>query len=256
MTPMFAHAASSRQVLSGGTVVTMNPRGDVFSPGVVVIEEDRIVHIGPEGTWPPGRPGTVIDCRGCLLMPGLVNAHTHTCMALFRGLREDQAHDAWLPAYTLPYQDGAQPEDYYWGTLLGGLEMLQNGITCTADRFGHMDVIAEAMQAVGIRAVLCHTLFDINRTLELDRALALIERWGVSPEHRVHCGLGPHAPDTCSDGLLRRIRGLAHETGARIFIHCAQSDAELAALRARGHAGAVRCLHATGVLGSDVIAAH
>lgn len=251
-----SHAASSRRVLTGGTVLTMNARGDVFSPGVVVIEEDRIAHAGPEDTWLSGGPGTVIDCRGCLLMPGLVNAHTHTCMALFRGLREDQPKDAWVPAYTLPYQDGAQPEDYYWGTMLGGLEMLQNGITCTADRFGHMDVIAEAMQAVGIRAVLCHTLFDVNRTLELDRALALIERWGVSPERRVHCGFGPHAPDTCSDALLRRIRGLARETGARIFIHCAQSEAELAALRTRGHVGAVRCLQATGVVGSDVIAAH
>ena len=256
MTPMADHPASSRQVLTGGTVVTMNPRGDVFSPGVLVIEEDRISHVGPEVTRPAGEPGTVIDCHDCLLMPGLVNAHTHACMALFRGLKEDQPQAAWVPAYSLPYQDRALPEDYFWGTLLGGLEMLQNGVTCTADRFGHMNIIAEALQVVGIRAVICHTLFDVDRTLEINRAQALIERWGVSPERRVHCGLGPHAPDTCSDGLLRRIRALARETGARIFIHCAQSRAELAALAARGYAGAVRCLQATDVLGPDVIAAH
>jgi 5-methylthioadenosine/S-adenosylhomocysteine deaminase len=254
--PMSDLTTPVRQVLTGGTVVTMNPQGDVFSPGILVIEDGQITHVGPESTAPAHGPGTIVDCRGCLLMPGLINAHTHTCMALFRGLREDRPRDAWMPAYTLPYQNRAQPEDYYWGTLLGGLEMLQNGITCVADRFGHMDVIAEAMEAVGIRAVVCQTLFDVDRTLELGRALALIERWGVSPEHRVHCGLGPHAPDTCSDWLLRRIRGLAHETGARIFIHCAQSEAELVALKARGHSGAVRCLRTTGVLGPDVIAAH
>ncbi len=252
----------SRQVLTGGTVVTMNARGEVFSPGTVVIEGPRIVHVGADGSWPSGNAGEpvdsrdTVDCRGHLLMPGLVNAHTHTCMALFRGLLEDRPRDAWAPSYTLPYQDRAQPDDYYWGTLLGGLEMLQNGITGTADRFGHMEIIAEAMDAVGIRAVLCHTLYDINRPLELDRALALMERWGVSPERRIHFGLGPHAPDTCSDGLLRRIRAVANEAGARIFIHCAQSEAELAALRPRGYAGAVRCLEATGVLGPDVVAAH
>jgi 5-methylthioadenosine/S-adenosylhomocysteine deaminase len=248
---------STRQLLTGGVVVTMNAGGDIFSPGVVVTSGTRILHVGPEGSWTPQGEETVVDCRGCLIMPGLVNVHTHACMALFRGLGEERSRQAWFDAsYAPPYMDRAAPADYYWGTMLGGLEMLTSGITCTADRFSHMTLIAEAFDRVGMRAVLCHTLRDINAAPEWDDALALVHRWGASPNSRIHCGIGPHAPDTCSDDLLRQVRRVAGETGARIFIHCAQSEPELTALRARGHAGAVRCLAATGLLGPDLVAAH
>ena len=249
--------SSARQVLTGGVVMTMNPEGAVFSPGVVVIEGARIVYAGPEGAWRTGAGDAVVDLRGHLVMPGLINSHTHTCTVLFRGLGQDRSREAWFASgYAVPEQARAQPDDYYWGTMLGGLEMLTSGITCTADRFSHMDIIAEAFARLGLRAVLCHSLADTGRPLEWDRAAALIDRWGCSPDDRIHCGVGPHAPDTCSDALLRRVRALANERGARIFIHCAQAEGEVAALRARGHGGAVRCLRACDLLGPDVVAAH
>jgi 5-methylthioadenosine/S-adenosylhomocysteine deaminase len=246
------------QILRSGTVLTMNARDEILAPGTVVIDGARIVHVGRDGAAPPPAPGDVIvDCRGHLVMPGLINTHTHAGFALFRGLAEDRSRDGWFAsAYGPPYMERAVPEDYYWGTMLGGLEMLLSGTTCTADRFSHMAVIAEAFDRLGMRAVVCHTLRDITAPLEWDRARALIDRWGVSPESRVHCGIGPHAPDTCSDELLRRIRRTAQDTGARVFIHCAQARAELAALRARGHSGGVRCLAAAGLLGPDLVAAH
>ncbi len=248
---------STRQLLSGDVIVTMNAAGQVFSPGVVVIEGTRILHVGAEGSWAPQGGETVVDCRGCLLMPGLVNVHTHACMALFRGLGEKRSRQQWVAAsYAPPYMERAVPADFYWGTMLGGLEMLTNGITCTADRFSHMALIAEAFDRLGMRAVLCHTLRDITGAPEWEEALALVQRWGTSPQSRIHCGIGPHAPDTCSDDLLHQVRRVAGETGGRIFIHCAQSEAEVTALRARGHAGAVRCLAAAGVLGPDLVAAH
>jgi 5-methylthioadenosine/S-adenosylhomocysteine deaminase len=246
-----------RQRLTGGVVVTMNAGGEVFSPGVVVTEGTRILHVGAEGSWAPQSGETVVDCQGCLIMPGLVNVHTHACMALFRGLGEERSRRQWFAAsYAPPYMDRAVPADYYWGTMLGGLEMLTSGITCTADRFSHMALIAEAFDRLGIRAVLCHTLRDINAAPEWEEALSLVHRWGASSQSRIHCGIGPHAPDTCSDDLLRQVRRVAGQTGARIFIHCAQSEAEVTALRARGHGGAVRCLAATGLLGPDLVAAH
>jgi 5-methylthioadenosine/S-adenosylhomocysteine deaminase len=248
---------SARQVLTGGVVVTMNARDDVFSPGMVVIDDSHIVYVGTAGSWHAAAGDAVVDCGGCLIMPGLVNVHTHACMALFRGLGEGWSRQAWFAsAYAPPYMDRATPDDYYWGTLLGGLEMLTSGITCAADRFSHMPIIAEAFDRLGMRAVLCHTLRDIGRAPEWDDALSLIRRWGTSAGSRIRCGVGPHAPDTCSDDLLRRVRRVATETGARIFIHCAQSEAEVTALRARGHAGAVHCLAAAGLLGPDLVAAH
>lgn len=246
-----------RQVLSGATALTMNAGRELLRDAAVVLDGPTISYVGP-ASGVRAEPGDVyIDCRGQLLMPGLINAHTHTAMGMFRGLAEDRPRDGWASArYALPYLERMRPDDYYHGALLGALEMLANGITTVADRGSFMDVIAEAMNAAGIRAVVAHTLFDIERTLEFEHARRLLARWGTDASARVHAGLGPHAPDTCSDTLLRRVRELADETGARVFIHCAQSQPELAALRARGYAGAVRCLGANRLLGSDVVAAH
>jgi len=251
-----ADGPGGRQVLAGGTVITMDPQRRVHAPGVVVLDGDRIAHVGPEASWTP-RPGDrAVDCRGLLVLPGLVNTHTHAALSMFRGVAEDRPREAWGVTYALPYLERLAPEDYYWGAMLGGLEMLTNGITCIADRLSAMAVIAPAFDRIGIRAVVCHTLWDIDRPLEWDQATALIDRWGVDRGRRVHCGVGPHAPNTCSDGLLRRIRALADHTGARVFIHCAQSEVEVAAMRARGYEGAVRALAANGLLGPDVVAAH
>jgi 5-methylthioadenosine/S-adenosylhomocysteine deaminase len=255
-------ALGVRQILSGGTVVTtFGPRGETLARGTVVIEGARIAQVAADGEalggGPPGAGDVIVDCRDHLVMPGLINTHTHTGFALFRGLAEDRSRDAWFAsAYAPPRMERAVPDDYYWGTMLGGLEMLLGGTTCTADRFSHMAVIAEAFDRLGMRAVVCHTLRDLTAPLEWDRAMALLDRWGVAADARIHCGIGPHAPDTCSDDLLRRIRRTALETGARIFIHCSQARAELAALRTRGHAGGAHCLAATGLLGPDLIAAH
>jgi 5-methylthioadenosine/S-adenosylhomocysteine deaminase len=243
-------------IISGSVVVTMDASRRVYAPGIVVVENGVIRYVGGPGTWSPGPDDRLVDCPGHLIMPGLVNTHTHVCFALFRGLAEDRPRDAWPPHYALPYQDRMDPDAFYWGAMLGGLEMLTNGITTVADRFAPMAPIADALDRLGMRAVVCHTVADVGRPLDWDQAMALIDRWGVSPSRRVHCGIGPHAPDTCSDDLLRRVRAFARETSARIFIHCAQSEAELAALRARGHTGAVRCLARLGLLGLDLVAAH
>jgi 5-methylthioadenosine/S-adenosylhomocysteine deaminase len=150
----------------------------------------------------------------------------------------------------------ATPDDYYWGAMLGGLEMLANGITCIADRLSGMMTIARAYEEIGLRAVLCHTLWDIGQSLEWSAVLDLIRRWGTDRAARIHCGIGPHAPNTCSDDLLRRSRALANETGARLFLHCAQSPAEVEAVRGRGYSGSVHCLAGNGVLGQDAVLAH
>jgi 5-methylthioadenosine/S-adenosylhomocysteine deaminase len=247
---------AARTVLDGGVVVTMNDSRQVLARGTVVMDDAHLAYVGPQDGY-TARPGDrVVDRRGLVLMPGLVDTHTHTCMALFRGLGDDRPRRVSAPTFTLAEQARATPQDYYWGAVLGGLEMLANGITCTADRFSHMGLIAEAFDRMGMRAVVCHTLWDVGRPLEWEEAVALVDRWGTDPQRRVHCGIGPHAPDTCSDAFLRRVRAFATASGARIFIHCAQSEVEVAAVRSRGHCGSIHCLAATGVLGPDAVLAH
>jgi 5-methylthioadenosine/S-adenosylhomocysteine deaminase len=120
-----------------------------------------------------------------------------------------------------------------------------------------MDAVASAVEASGLRAVVGHSLFD--RTAEADLAASerLIERFGTDPTRsRVWAGLAPHATDTCGPELLRRVRRLADRTGARVFIHVAQSQDEVARVIARGAAGCASYLDALGLLAPDVVAAH
>lgn len=235
-------------------VLTLDAAGTSYAPGAVVIEGARVRSVGP-----PQRPGVgdVIDLRGCVLLPGLVNVHTHTPMWLFRGLTEDVPRGEWLSGRLRPLEQRVGPPELVAAARAGCLELLLNGVTTIADRYGHMDDVAGAVEESGLRAVLAHSLYDDGAEHELATAQALLERFGTDPERsRVWAGLGPHATDTCGPGLLRRVRALAERAGARVFIHLAQSREEVAAVRRRGHAGCASYLDELGLLGPTVVAAH
>jgi 5-methylthioadenosine/S-adenosylhomocysteine deaminase len=243
----------SRIVLLADQVLTLDAAATIHTPGAITIEGAEIHAVGP----PPERTADeVVDLRGSVLLPGLVNTHTHTPMWVFRGLTEDVPRGEWLAGRLGPLERRFRPEDLRPAALASCLELLQNGVTTIADR-GHVDALATAVEASGLRAVVGHSLFD--RTAEADLALAerLIERVGTDPARsRVWAGLAPHATDTCGPELLRRVRQLADRTGARVFVHVAQSQEEVATVAARGAAGCASYLDALGLLGPDVVAAH
>src|ERR1035437_1441502 len=228
-------------VLVGAAVLTMDATDRLINAADIRILGRKIPAIGAAGTLPqPGRP--VIDCRDALVIPGLVNTHTHACASLFRGLTEDLPRDYWRDAYGVPNQQRFQTEDYQLATQASCLEFLSNGVTCIADRWGGMDAISGTLDASGIRAVLGHTLMDAAGAADWKTVDALIERWGTAPTNRIAAGIAPHAPDTCSDTLLRACAHRAESLGCRVFIHLAQSVFEVAKLRDRGYDGAVACL--------------
>jgi 5-methylthioadenosine/S-adenosylhomocysteine deaminase len=241
-------------VILADQVLTLDAGATIHAPGAIVVEGAEIRAVGP----PPERPaGQIIDLRGCVVLPGLVNTHTHTPMWLFRGLTEDVPRGEWLTGRLLPLERRLGPDDLRRGALAGCLELLQNGVTTIADRYGHMNAVATAIEASGLRAVVGQSLFD--RTAEADLAAfqRLLERFGADPARsRVWTGLAPHATDTCGPDLLGRVRQLADRTGARVFIHVAQSEEEVATVLARGAAGCASYLDALGLLAPDVVAAH
>jgi 5-methylthioadenosine/S-adenosylhomocysteine deaminase len=241
-------------VLLADQVLTLDAAATIHSPGAVTIEGAEIRTVGP----PPARPaGEVVDLRGSVLLPGLVNTHTHTPMWVFRGLIEDVPRGQWLSGRMPPLERRLAPDDLRAGALAGCLELLQNGVTTIADRYGHMDVVAPAVEASGLRAVVGHSLYDHAADAGLALAEWLLERYGTDPARsRVWAGLAPHATDTCGPDLLRRVRRLADRTGARVFIHVAQSEQEVAAVCARGAAGCASYLDDLGLLAPDVVAAH
>lgn len=246
-----------RRVLTGGRVLTCDAAGRVFDPGVVAIDGWDLAYVGPADGFAP-RPGdAVLDVAGHVVLPGLVNTHTHTAMVVFRGVADDIALGEWLPRiWEVERAAALAPDELRWAALLGCAELLRNGVTTTADRYAQMDVQAEQIWASGIRAVITSTLMDAGRAPAKDAALALLDRWGTDPERRVFAALGPHATDTCSPELLAWIRDTAERRQARIFIHAAQSREEVAVARGRGYGGAVHYLQACDFLGPQLVAAH
>jgi 5-methylthioadenosine/S-adenosylhomocysteine deaminase len=241
-------------VLLADQVLTLDAAGTIHAPGAVTIQGTDIVTVGPPPTQPSGE---ILDLGGCVLLPGLINTHTHTPMWVFRGLTEDVPRGEWLTGRLLPLERRLGPDELRCAALAGCLELIENGVTAIADRYGHMDAVATAVEASGLRAVVGHSLFDRSAESDLARSEELIKRFGTDPvRSRVWAGIAPHATDTCGRDLLRRVRGLADRTGAHVFIHLAQSEEEVATVAARDGAGCASYLDSLGLLAPDVVVAH
>ena len=242
-------------VLSGGAVLTVNSTDDFLPAADIRVEGDTISAIGAAGSL--AQPGdTLIDCSEALIAPGLVNVHTHAATAFYRGMAEDRPREFWSAGYAMPGQERFTVEDHVFSVRAACAEFLLNGVTCIADRLGNMDRIAPAIEQSGIRAVVGHSLVDARAPADWKTAHAVLERFGTDPRRRVFAGIAPHALDTCSDDLLKECARQADRTGARVFLHVAQNEPEVAVVRRRGHDGALACLVETGLATSNTVAAH
>ena len=242
-------------VLAHAAVLTVDA-DDRFLPAADIrIEGNAIAALGAPGTL--AQPGdTVIDCRETLVTPGLVNVHTHAATAFFRGLADDRPRAFWAAGYAVPGQERFTVDHHVQSVRAACAEFLLNGVTCIADRLGDMDRIAPAIEQSGIRAIVGHTLTDNRAPADWKTADAVLERFGTDPRRRVSAGIAPHALDTCSDALLAECARRAGRNGAKVFIHVAQNEPEVAAVRARGHQGALACLEKTGLATANTVAAH
>ncbi len=243
-------------VLSGGAILTVNAADELIPAADLLVEGSRITALGQPGSL--AQPGdTVIDCRDTLITPGLVNVHTHAGAALLRGAVEDAPRAFWQAGYAVPGQEHLGTDDYALSARAACAEFLLNGVTTIADRFSGMERIGVAIAESGIRAAVGETLRGTATTRDWHAAEAVIERFGVDPAaSRVFAGIAPHALDSCGDDLLGECARRAERLGAAVFIHVAQSAREVAAVKARGHAGALACLEANGLVGNHVVAAH
>ena len=241
-------------VMQAATVLTMDAADSLLHGVDIRIAGNMIEAIGPS----LARPGDqVLDCSRGLVIPGLVNVHTHAATALFRGLAEDLPREFWAGAYKVPGEERFGPDDYALSLRAACAEFLANGVTCIADRLAAMDRLAPVIEASGLRAVVGSTLTEKRAEAAWAETDRLLDRYGADPAaSRVTAGIAPHALDSCSDALLAECARRARAAGARVFLHVAQSAPEVAAVRARGHSGALECLRRAGLTGPDVVAAH
>ncbi len=198
-----------------------------------------------------------LDGRDRLVIPGLINAHTHSYMSIFRNVADDMAFDDWLFGHILPMEDKLLPEDMYWGALLGCLEMIRTGTTCFADMSIDIRAIQRAVDEAGIRAVLSRGLVgqgnDAGGARRIEENL---QAYLDNENDKVTFMLGPHAPYSCDPAYLERVLAQAHKYNLGIHIHLSESAKEVADVRAQYGCTPIQLMDQIGLFERPTLAAH
>ncbi len=249
-------------ILLNGTVVTMNENLDVFPQGAVVIKDGQIVAVGTAADL-GGRyeAEQTIDCSGQVVVPGLINAHTHVPMSLLRGLADDLRLDVWLYGYMLPVErEFVNEESCYYGTLLSCAEMIRSGVTCFADMYYFEEEVARAAQEAGMRAVCAETVMKLPTpdATSYDESLEYCRQFiaGWKGHELIVPAVGPHSPYSCTPEILRETTRLAQENNVPLLIHVAETEGGVEGTRQLYGCAPVFCLDDFGVLDSHAVAIH
>lgn len=248
-------------LLTGGTVVTMNDNFDVYVDGSVAINNDTITAVGPAAEIAQAyTAGEEVDCQGKVIIPGLINAHTHIPMTLFRGLHDDLRLDVWL-GYLMPLErEFVTPNFVRLGTRIACAEMIRSGITSFADMYYFEDAIAEETDLIGMRALLGQSILifpapDASTYEEgLIRCRRFIEKWQGHP--RVRPAVAPHAWYTATPELLRACTDLAMAFDVPLHTHVSETGLEVENCRSSNHTDVVSWLDRHGILSTKLLAAH
>ena len=249
-------------LVSGATVLTVDSADTVLADGAVAIAAGRIVEVGSSRKLERlYRARRRIDARGHLVLPGLVNAHTHVAMTLLRGVKDDQELMTWLTKYMFPLEARfGSPKFVRCGSLLACWEMIASGTTTFADGYFFEEEVARAADEAGMRALPGQGILDVptpdakNGVEGLARAERFLEHWRGHP--RVTPALCPHSCYTVLPDTFRKTRDLAARFEAPVMTHLAESAGELALVRERYATTPVRHLASLGVLDSSLTAAH
>jgi 5-methylthioadenosine/S-adenosylhomocysteine deaminase len=261
-----ASAQVARQVstiVSGGIVVTIDGARNIYNPGSVAIDGATIVAVGPSADLAARfKAADQIDASGAVVIPGLINTHTHAPMVLYRGLADDLPLEEWLQKYIFPAEaKTVSREMVRVGTRLAVLEMIQSGTTAYADMYYFEEEIARVTKAAGMRGVLGQTIIqfpvaDAKTPREaLTRAESFIKEF--ERDDLIVPAVAPHAPYTNDAKTLLESRALAHRHGVPILIHVAETEAELKnSQAAHGGMSPVAYLQSIGFWGPRTVVNH
>jgi 5-methylthioadenosine/S-adenosylhomocysteine deaminase len=249
-------------VIQNGTVITMDGSSRVISPGSVAIDGTDIVAIDRSPAISQQfRAAETIEAWGSVIMPGLINTHTHAPMVMYRGLADDLELMEWLQKYIFPAEaKTVSPEFVRAGTRLAALEMIQSGTTTYADMYYFEEEVARETKAAGLRGVLGQTIIqfpvaDAKTPADgLARAEAFIKAFRDDP--LITPAVAPHAMYTLDGPTLLACRDLAKRYNVPTIIHLAETRAEAKTARERFKTSPVAYLESLGFLGPGVLAAH
>ena len=254
-------------LVRGGTLVTCDPSNRVLQGDVLVVD-GRIRALGPDARREASGLVQVLDARGCVVMPGLVQAHVHLCQALFRGMADDLPLLRWLRERIWPLEAAHDAASLRASADLGLVELVRGGTTTVLDMgtVHHHDAVFEALRDAGLRAVSGKAMMDAGdavpaglreRTDEsLRESDALCQRWHGSHGGRLRYAYSPRFILSCTKRLLRGVARRARELGAMIHTHAAEHPDEREAVRAQMGGDDVDVLADLGIAGPDVLLAH
>jgi 5-methylthioadenosine/S-adenosylhomocysteine deaminase len=255
------------------TIVTNDSTRRIIRDGSIAVEEDRIVGIGrtEELRTQYSKADVKLDGRKKILIPGLVQSHTHVMGNIFKGFTEDGAEESFYKV-SLPMEDYITQDDAYWLSMVGLIEVLKFGTTMINDIFHYSRETARAVQDIGIRGTIEQKVFDVESLAnikdmnykrdyekgikKLNENEKLIRDWNGAANGRIQCWVGNHAPDTNSPELLKAGRELADEYKVGIHTHVAQSKREVSYIKQAYGKTSVEFLDDLGFLKPDVICAH
>lgn len=247
-------------LITNGVVVTMDSQETVIADGAVTVSGDRIVDIGPKEKFSDCRAEKVIDAKNGIIMPGLINTHTHASMTCFRGLADDLDLMTWLNDYIFPAEAKLNHEKVNAGALLACAEMILSGTTCFADMYLFEDAVAQAASQAGMRAVVGEVLYDFPSPAygPIEEGFAytenLIKKWQDDP--LITVAVEPHSPYLCAPDLLTRANDLSKKYDVPLIIHVAETQTEVSTIFERYGKTPIALLAEIGVLSARLLACH
>lgn len=250
-------------LIVGGTIVTMDESRSVIENGFIAVRDGKIIYIGDGRNFPPNsRPKQTINAKGKVIIPGLINTHTHIPMTLFRGIADDLDLQDWLTKFIFPAEAKNVNEKFVRaGTRLGLAELIRGGTTTYCDMYYFEDAIADETSKAGVRGVLGQTLIDFpapdNKTWAemLAKTEKFVKKWQAN--QLIIPAVAPHAPYTVSQEHLLETRKLSDKLNAPLIIHLAEANTETEFIQ-QNHKGLrpIEFVEKIGFLSNKTIAAH
>ncbi|MGD9876719.1 amidohydrolase [Desulfococcus sp.] len=247
-------------LITGGLVLTMDDEDRTIPDGAVAVSGDIIAAVDDAAGFEGWRVDRTVDARGGIIMPGLVNVHTHAAMTCFRGLADDLPLMTWLNDHIFPAEATLNREKVATGTALACAEMILSGTTCFCDMYLFEDAVAETARRAGMRAVVGEVLFDFPSPAYgplrkgFEKTQALIDQWRKDPLIRI--AVEPHSPYLCAPDLLKKAGDTALKNDCLLVTHLSETRNEVDQIQKTYGRTPIAHMAELGLLGPHLLACH
>ena len=252
-------------LIKNGRIMSLaQGKTDLVAPGYIAIQNDRITALGSMTDLPAQvEARQTIDATNMLVMPGLINGHTHAAMTLFRGLADDLPLMTWLQEHIFPAEARfVDPNMVYWCSKLAAAEMLLAGTTTAADGYFHEDDTARAFSEAGMRAVVAQGVIDFpapgvpDPAENIKAAEIFLQKWQAKDNQTIIPAVFCHSPYTCGPQTLQKAKELARARQALFFIHLAETEQEVQQCQEQHGKRPAEYLHDLGILDRQTVLVH